>query len=91
MKKIINAIEIIVLYIVGYILFNIVFSTTEIIIAKILSFEMNFFQIFKINIFENLKLYSVIYIIIIFIYYGINIYLIKKLNKKLKRRKETEK
>ena len=56
MKKIINSIEIIVLYIVGYILFNIVFSTTEIIIAKILSFEMNFFQIFKINIFENFKL-----------------------------------
>lgn len=52
---------------------------------------MEFNVTFKINIFENLKLYSVIYIIIIFIYYGINIYLIKKLNKKLKRRKVNEK
>lgn len=91
MNKLSTIIEIIVFYIIGNILFNTIFSLTEVIIAKILLFNMNFFEVFESNIFNNLKLYTVLYFIILVVYYGINIFLIRKLNKKLKRRKENEK
>lgn len=85
MNKLSTIIEIIVFYIIGNILFNTIFSLTEVIIAKILLFNMNFFEVFESNIFNNLKLYTVLYFIILVVYYGINIFLIRKLNKKLKR------
>ena len=91
MNKLSTIIEIIVFYIIGNILFNTIFSLTEVIIAKILLFNMNFFEVFESNIFNNLKLYTVLYFIILVVYYVINIFLIRKLNKKLKRRKENEK
>lgn len=91
MNKLSTIIEIIVFYIIGNILFNTIFSLAEVIIAKILLFNMNFFEVFESNIFNNLKLYTVLYFIILVVYYGINICLIRKLNKKLKRRKENEK
>ena len=46
MNKLSTIIEIIVFYIIGNILFNTIFSLTEVIIAKILLFNMNFFEVF---------------------------------------------
>lgn len=91
MNKLITIIEMIVFYIIGNILFNIIFSLTEVMFAKLLLFDINFFEIFKSNLFNNLKLYTIIYFVVTIIYYGINIYLIRKFNKKLKRRKKNEK
>lgn len=91
MNKLITIIEMIVFYIIGNILFNIIFSLTEVMFAKLLLFDINFFAIFKSNLFNNLKLYTIIYFVVTIIYYGINIYLIRKFNKKLKRRKKNEK
>lgn len=91
MNKLITIIEMIVLYIVGNILFNIIFSLTEVMFAKLLLFDINFFEILKSNLFNNLRLYTIIYFIVTIIYYGINIYLIRKFNEKLKRRKKNEK
>lgn len=78
-------------YLIGNLLFNTIFTITEVVFANILSLHITFFDIFVKNIYYNLYLYTVLYFIIISIFYGINIYIVKELNKRLKRGEKSEK
>lgn len=91
MKKMIMIFKLLLFYIIGNIVFNVVFSITEMIVANILSLQINFFDIYMKNVINNLILYSSLYFIIMITIYSINWYLVKELNKKLKRRKKNEK
>lgn len=84
MKKIVM---LFIYYITGMIVFNLIYSITEIIIASVLSLQLNFFYIIVRNTFDNLILYTVIYFIVIGLVYCIDIYLVKKLNQKLQEKR----
>lgn len=90
MKKIITLLDLLVFYFIGNILFNIVFSITEVLIAKALSLNLNFFNVFINNTSNNFILYTTIYFLVIICFYFINLLTVKALNKKLKRRKTNE-
>ena len=61
MKKIITLLDLLVFYFIGNILFNIVFSITEVLIAKALSLNLNFFNVFINNTSNNFILYTTIF------------------------------
>lgn len=91
MKKINIIFELLLLYILGCFLFNTVFSITEVIIANILSLNINLINIFIRNLSNNIILYTLLYISLIASFRYASLLLIKKLNKKLERRNTNEK
>lgn len=90
MKKISIIFELLLLYIFGNFLFNIIFSITEVIIANVLSLHISLIDIFIRNIIYNFTLYTILYVFILISYHYITLLLIKKLNGKLERRKKSE-
>ena len=52
-------------YLIGNLLFNTIFTITEVVFANILSLHITFFDIFVKNIYYNLYLYTVLYFIYI--------------------------
>lgn len=78
-------------FIIGFIIFNFIFSLTEIIILNTNGLNKKFFDVFISEIYSNILVYIFIYVII---YISILIYdicIVNKLNKKLvefKRMKE---
>lgn len=90
MKKISIIFELLLLYIFGNFLFNIIFSITEVIIANVLSLHISLIDIFIRNIIYNFTLYTILYVFILISYHYITLLLVKKLNGKLERRKKNE-
>ena len=88
MKKLIVLFKLIMSYIIGNILFNLVFSITEIIIADIFALKLDFLGIYIKNTINNLTLYTSIFLIIIILTHTTNLYIVKKLNEKMKRYKK---
>lgn len=80
-----NILKMIITYILGYILFIFVFSTTQYFFTASLGLNLIYKEIFIKNFFENFAIYTIIYIIILFFYYSITLLLIRLLNKKLKK------
>lgn len=89
MKKINIIFELLLLYVFGCFLFNTIFSITEVIIASILSLNINLVNIFMRNL-NNIILYTLLYIFIVAIFRYISILLVKKLNRNLERRNKNE-
>ncbi len=90
MKKINIIFELLLLYVFGCFLFNTIFSITEVIIASILSLNINLVNIFMRNLNNNIILYTLLYIFIVAIFRYISILLVKKLNRNLERRNKNE-
>lgn len=90
MKKVSIIFELLLLYILGNFLFNIIFSITEVIIANVLSLHISLIDIFIRNIIYNFTLYTILYVFILVSYHYITLLLVKKLNVKLERRKKNE-
>lgn len=88
MKKVIDYI---LLYVIGNILFNLIFSLAEFVVSCILSLNLNFFIILIKNITNNFILYTVLFFIIVLGLYFVDLHLINELNKKLKMGKTNEK
>ena len=85
MKK--RIIRIIVYFILGYILFNIIISITKFTILKFYKLDENFISILLNALTDNLFIYTILFFMIII---GIFIYdksMVKKLNDKLKERR----
>lgn len=80
-----NILKMIITYILGYILFIFVFSTTQYFFTASLGLNLIYKEIFIKNFFENFAIYTIIYIIILIFYYSITLLLIRLLNKKLKK------
>lgn len=84
-KKIIN----LLLYgIAGYILFNLIFGLTEVIILKCFNVNKNIFYIFIDNFAINLSIYIIVYFLIVIILYFYDKHIVKKLNDKLNKMRE---
>ena len=71
-------------YIVGYIIFNILFSLTQIIIVYNLGMKESFMKIILNSFKSNLIVYTFLFIIVLLINLAYNIILTKKLNERLK-------
>lgn len=71
-------------YIVGYIIFNILFSLTQMIIVYNLGMKENFMKIILNSFKSNLIVYTSLFIIVLLINLAYNIILTKKLNERLK-------
>lgn len=94
MKRIILFLTLCFYYLLGNIIFNIIFSITEVIIVNNLGMKINFFDICTNNFLNSLSIYTILYIGIIIGVYLYNWISVKKLNEKLeilKRREKDEK
>lgn len=90
MEKIKAFSKLVWIYILGNLVFNLICSLTEMIGAKLLSFRVNFLTIFGDNVRSNIVLYTILHIVIMIGFYGINLYIVKVLNQKLKRGETSE-
>lgn len=71
-------------YIIGDVLFNIVYDITQMILLKKLGRNENIMLILKENFFDVIPLYTVIFCIILIVLIINNLMLTRKLNKQLK-------
>lgn len=85
MKKLKCFIKILVYYIFGNVIFNLIFSITQIILINLLNGNENFINIFKDSLIHNLGIYTTLFILIYIIIIIYNMMLMKKLNEKLKK------
>ena len=91
MKTIKIFIRIFIYYFIGNILFNLMLSITEVTITKYLSLHIGFIESYLKNTNYSFTFYNILFFMIIIVFYGINIYLVNELNKKLKRGVKVEK
>jgi len=75
-------------FIIGYIVFNIVFGITQVVILNILGSNGNILEIFIENLYINIIIYTIIYIVIILLNFTYKKTITKKLNEKLQKLKE---
>ena len=71
-------------YIVGYIIFNLLFSLTQMTIVYNLGMKESFMKIILNSFKSNLIVYTSLFIIVLLINLAYNIILTKKLNERLK-------
>jgi len=88
MKRKISYMNSLFYFIVGYIIFTILFLITQIIKLNILGFNGNIAEIYVNSLSVNFVCYIIIYFIIVLLNLIYNITTTKKLNKKLKKIKE---
>lgn len=87
MKKILNLSEYIIIFIFRYLIFNFVITLIQVTIYNIFGLLLNFQITYIINFKQLYIVYSIIFIICLFINYIYNLYFIKKLNKSLEKYK----
>jgi len=87
-KDKLDYIKLILYFIIGYMVFNIVFSITQVLILNILGANGNVLEILIENFYINVIIYTIIYIVIILLNFTYNKIIAKKLNEKLQKLKE---
>lgn len=88
MKNKMKGIIWILYFIVGYIIFTVLFLLTHITILNSLGFKGSIAKIYTDSFVTNLTLYTIIYFILVVLNLIYNITTTKKLNKKLNKMKE---
>lgn len=88
MKKVIACFKYFVYFIVGYAIFNFIYAITQKIALENLSIKANFISLFSESLGQNMYIYIILYLTIVGIMLIHNIYITKKLNKKLQNVKE---
>ena len=86
MKK--RILKIIICGIIGYLLFNIIISLTEVFILNCFNVSKNIFLVFIDNFGINLSIYIVLYFLIVTSIFLYARYIVRKLNDKLKKMRE---
>lgn len=83
-----RVLKLILFGVLGYILFNIIVSLTEITILNYFGLKERIINIFKDNFVLNLSIYIITYFTMVISIYLYDKYIVKKLNDKLKKMRE---
>lgn len=86
-----RVLKLILFGVLGYILFNIIVSLTEITILNYFGLKERIINIFKDNFVLNLSIYIITYFTMVISIYLYDKYIVKKLNDKLKKMRKGEK
>lgn len=91
MRSVLSIVKYIGYFVIGKIIFDLIFSSTQIIILNVLGVQKSFLEIYISEFYNNLLIYSILFIIILFLNLIYNIVITKILNKKLNQIKESKK
>lgn len=91
MKSVLFILKYIGYFVIGNIIFNFIFASTQAVILNMLGLQENFFEIYISEFYNNLLIYSILFFIILFLNLIYNMVITKKLNKKLEKAKERSK
>lgn len=88
MKRILNIGEYIIIFLLGYIIFNFIITVTQVILYGMWGLILDVWSIYTKNCMQLSVIYISLFIICLGINYRYNIYLVNKLNKSLENFKE---
>lgn len=91
MKSVLSIEKYIGYFVIGKIIFDLIFSATQTIILNVLGVQESFLKIYISEFYNNLLIYSILFFIILFLNLIYNIVITKILNKKLNQIKERSK
>lgn len=84
MRKVLGFLKYVLYFILGNIIFNLIFSATKTIVINELGANEKFTELFIFSFKETAVIYSVVFLLILILSYIYNIYITKNLNEKLK-------